>query len=98
MSEELKNVSLSHGTMRNEDLIETFMLFLEDNYPLIYADIRSDKDYDNIMNTGRYDDETSYWLLDELFDRLNELAPDDFYFGSHPGDGSDYGFWQCEEF
>lgn len=26
-----------------------------------------------------------------------DFAPDGFYFGSHIGDGSDFGFWEMEE-
>ena len=33
------------------------------------------------------------WLMDDLFDALEECAPKGHYFGSHPGDGSDLGFW-----
>jgi hypothetical protein len=43
-------------------------------------------------------EDASNWLLnEEVPDLLNEYAPAGYSFSSHPGDGSDVGFWQNEE-
>lgn len=34
--------------------------------------------------------------LEALSDWLNDFAPAGHYFGSNPGDGCDYGFWQYD--
>lgn len=93
--------SISSGTMRPEDLIPSFMCALE-----YLADGATDL---TIAITSRIEfadqDENCYdyyasnasgFDLQELFDALNSYAPENCYFGSHPGDGADYGFWQAE--
>lgn len=36
-------------------------------------------------------------MYEIIWDYLNSVAPEGYYFGSHPGDGSDIGFWPVEE-
>lgn len=33
-------------------------------------------------------------LVQDLFNELNELAPEGWFFGAHPGDGADFGWWR----
>lgn len=96
----LKNVSLSHATMRPEDLIPCFIDVIRDiardesgiilKIDTLEMDMENTEDY--------YETENADWDLETLFDILDDLAPEGYYFGAHPGDGSDYGFWQVEDY
>jgi hypothetical protein len=87
--------SISSGTMREEDLIPEFV------YTLKGLITSKDKDHKDLINqiesrmeeNGYYESDDCTYDLEELFDALNEYAAPYMYFGSHPGDGSDYGFW-----
>lgn len=92
--------TVSHGTMRPQDLIPCFLDVLSDVWPEAYdgymvAAFSPIPAY--VQDEG---DDSEWWasddasyLLESLFDQLDEASPDGFYFGAHPGDGSDYGFW-----
>ena len=86
--------TVSHGTMRPEDLIPCFHAVLFDLSP-----DKSTRAYlDDIMRRRRtvddyYDSDECHYDLEWLFDTLDEFAPPYCYFGSHPGNDSDYGFW-----
>jgi len=43
------------------------------------------------------DDEDAQYMLEELFDALDDHAPPFCYFGANVGDGSDFGFWVAWE-
>lgn len=46
---------------------------------------------------GEIEDFAVNVLNEDVNDFLNEIAPNGYYFGAHPGDGSDFGFWPVEE-
>ena len=99
--------SISSGTMRLEDLIPCFTSELsslsrqpgivsakqrKEHAKLvreIEARIDADSDY--------YDSDSADSDLEQLFDALGEYSGPYFYFGSHPGDGADYGWFLSQE-
>lgn len=87
--------SVSHATMRKEDLIPSFvdeLRFLgHRDKKLSLIEYRLERAGDEY-----WEDELSDFDLESLFDMLQEHALPYMYFGSHPGDGSDYGFWILE--
>ena len=86
--------TISHCTMREEDLIESFideLIRLNNNKRTYKSIINEGK---AIIKKGEYDTEyTSSFLNETLWDALNDFSPFLCYFGSSEGDGSDFGFW-----
>lgn len=89
--------SISHGTMRTQDLIPAFLDVIRDT-----------PEYVQVMNAtpahAMEDKEADWWnsddaagLLESLFDTLDSYSPEGYYFGAHLGDGSDYGFWKMDK-
>ncbi len=106
--------SISHGTLRTEDLLESFADALRNisRQNLVeIADLKtSDAQFmqwfeaqskrDQLIGSARTidpDSEDAAELVNELIDALNEFAPSFGYFGTHPGDGSDFGYWLHED-
>lgn len=89
--EDLRDRSVSSGTLKSEDLIPKFLGVLKtygkDKYDAYIKENPEVEDWENL------DDETMGWVVDELADLLNEIAPDGCYFGASEGDGADFGFW-----
>lgn len=98
--------SVSCGTMRPEDLIPTFVSELDwqlrrgpstsratrkANVALL-REVRA-----NMKADDYFESEAADWDLDTLFDALGEYAAPYFYFGAHPSDGADYGYWLSED-
>ena len=92
--DDLKGMVVSEGTMRSEDLIPKFLNVLK-----TYGKDKYDayvKENPEVLDLKGMDDETMGYVVDELFDKLDEIAPEGFYFAAHPDDGACYGFWEVD--
>jgi hypothetical protein len=89
--------SVSSGTMREVDLIPDFIDELKYRGAKRLA-AKYQREWlamlDDDGDLKPECQEDASWLLNEdLFEKLNEDLPPYVYFGSHPGDGADYGYW-----
>lgn len=101
--------AVSHGTLLNRDLMESLSSELErycgaELTPACLDQRAFDawhsvNDARAMLENEAFDCETEAGseMVNELIDRLNSYAPDGFYFGTHEGDGSDFGFWQSSD-
>lgn len=94
--------TVSHGTLRPQDLLPAFLeQYLHRVGGVDWKEFMNKLDEEGYA-AARDDDDHPFWqeahvAIDTLIDRLNETAPEGYYFGAHPGDGSDFGFWPNEE-
>ena len=84
------------ATIREEDLVPAFMSELERHNPKAWAYLEQDR-ADAMRHGGFNGDAMSYFFNDQLFDAMQTIAPRGTYFGSHPGDGADWGFWSVKD-
>ncbi|MEE9186643.1 MAG: hypothetical protein V3U10_01265 [Bacteroidota bacterium] len=101
--------SVSHGTMRNDDLIPTFVEALDNLKESESLSDSPDKERYGRLDTmlseieqrmereDYYASEDAGYDLEALFEALNEYAPPFCFFGAHEGDGTDYGFWPSND-
>lgn len=89
--------SVISATLRDQDLIPAFEGVLDS------AGVEYDRppSVDKLLLEQELTDdeleEIGFYLNETLIDLLNEIAPEGTYFGSHPSDGADFGFWETEE-
>lgn len=87
--------TISHGTLRSQDLLRSFATELarvstEDDAALI-AEAHE-------LAQNDPESESATETVSDLIDRLTDIASEyGFYFGTHPGDGSDFGYWTPED-
>lgn len=90
--------SISDGTLRNQDLVPSFIGTLKD----LGVDVSElEREIPDNAWEDEYDD---FWesaecefILEDLFTLLSDNAPEGHYFGNAEGDGALFGFWKIEE-
>lgn len=92
--------SISHGTLRSEDLLPAFLATLgELDRDAAHALAFEVGETLMALFDGREGaEEDAGWLMERLDDRISEVLPPGWYFGTIEGDGADFGIWQDEEY
>lgn len=96
--------TLIAATVNPADLVPEFAAtadyYAHDAYMELIERSRVDDDLQMFIDGHGRDSQACvldvHWFLDELQTILNDIAPDGFYFGSHWGDGADWGYWPVE--
>lgn len=93
-----RDQSVSSGTHLQEDLIPAFEGVLEQCGVTLERPAAVTKllEADDELTDAEFE-EVNWYLNEDLFNALDEIAPEGCYFGAHPGDGADFGFWSCED-
>lgn len=95
--------SISDGTLRNQDLLESFIWELRHLGHRSTKLTRIENRYERAINgefgedDAYFTDESANFDLEDLTNMLQEHALPYMYFGAHCGDGSDFGFWLDED-
>jgi len=86
--------TISHGTLRYEDLLPAFLGLLGEYSP-IKADMLQKRSarIALIEDEGQRGDEES-GLLEVIAEAIDRYQMPGYYFGALEGDGSDFGVWE----
>jgi hypothetical protein len=96
--------SISSGTLRTEDLLSAFSDYCRDyggrdgkklqrEYERMPSGQRWNGHDDPTIDWTNAQQEQAEYLLEEMTECLEGIAPDFAYFGALEGDGAEFGFW-----
>lgn len=95
--EDLKGMVVSEGTMGVNALIRKYLDVLETYAPDNYkAYIEANPELKDRGVWMALDVQDKSYIVDELADELDKIAPEGYYFGASEGDGACYGFWSVD--
>lgn len=101
LSSQFVGYSVSHATLRPYDILTSYHQFIAEYRPRMLLGLNLSADGYKLLNEGEasapeYDTEQVDYDIEALADILELIAPEGCYFGSHWGNGSDFGFWLLE--
>lgn len=95
--------TISEGTLHPRDLTLRFLAVLRIVAPAEYEALTFNSGFNCPPNYAREDRASSWWdsdqaryLLEEITETLEAHAPEGYWFGAHPGDGADFGYWPLD--
>lgn len=104
--DDLKDVTVSEGTLRSYDLVDNALRFLQQSLftERAAAWIRSEIPCTELEDPLQ-DEDDDLWdddfyvgrVMDMIDQVMSRLAPPGYYYGAHPGNGSLFGFWKEED-
>ena len=90
--------SYSHGTRRLQDLIPKFVELIRECRGAAPLELLPPRPALKDENHPWWRSADVHALMTGLLDYIDyNLAPEGYYFGTHPDDGSDFGVWEIKE-
>src|SRR5215471_6946281 len=92
--------TILHGTLRTHDLLESFAAELEHNLSRNNSSLSNYAELARLAKEAQManpESDDAPEIVSGLIDALQQFAPDGHYFGAHPGDGADFGYWPNED-
>lgn len=93
MDKKFSDYEISSGTLKPQDIVEAvhdFAVF--EKLPEI---VSLCEEWLGAFSADENSPELGF-IMDDIFVEMNEVAEDDYYFGTHEGDGALFGFWKSE--
>ncbi len=96
LPEDFVNFLVSEGTLRSEDIADAIQTFVNNNKDVFEFDGKIQDLIDEFMECDETD-EACNEIFTELWDEMDNVAPEGCVFGGHIGDSALIGFWYEEE-
>lgn len=92
-TKDLEGMTVSEYTMKPSDIARKCLRVLKVYGPEVYERVLKNNPELNDTESLDYDEFAFDILEDSLFEAMNEIAPEGYWFGAHPDLGGCFGYW-----